>query len=402
MTSICAAAILTAGAQQLSGSWQGSLDMGGTKLRTVINITDGKCTVDSPDQGAYGIEARTEHISADSLCISIPATSASYAGGLHGGTLKGTFRQMGMAFPLDMKKVEIVRNRPQTPQPPLPYPTEEVTFENSEAGAVLSGTLSYPAGWSGKEKTPVVLMVTGSGPQDRDEEMCGGHKPFFVIADYLARNGIATLRYDDRGTGKSTGDHKNATTDDFMADAAAGIRYLKTTGKFGTVGVLGHSEGGSIAFMLAARGVTDFIVSMAGPGVRGDSIIAEQTRRMTNKPNVTTDMIRTAAKMQNNPWMNRFIDYSPAADIAAVRCPVLDVNGGKDIQVDADINLGAIRRLLSGNARTTIKEYPDMNHLFQHCTTGAVSEYGEIEETVAPEVLEDITRWIKDIKPQPL
>lgn len=393
---LCAAFTLTAGAQQLGGSWKGSLNVGGRQLAIVININGDKCTVDSPDQGAYGIEAKTLICSADSLGITVPAIGAAYNGGLHDGILKGKFTQMGMSFPLELKQTEIVRNRPQEPSLPLPYRTEEVTFCNEAAEAVLAGTLSYPEGWDGKTRVPVVLMVTGSGQQNRDEEICG-HRPFFVIADRLARHGIATLRYDDRGAGKSTGDASRATTADFMTDAAAGIGYLKGTGKFGSIGVLGHSEGGTIAFMLASRGKADFIVSLAGTGVRGDSILTEQTRKLTGNPAADVATVGASAKAQQNPWLSHFVDFSPAADIAATRCPVLALNGGKDVQVDAKTNLNAIRRLLSGNAAATIKEYPGLNHMFQHCTTGNVGEYGEIEETVSPEVLKDIAEWINGL-----
>lgn len=396
LTLLCAAGMLTAGAQRVGGSWKGRLDAGGASLAIVINISDGKCTMDSPDQGAYGIETEMRHLSADSLNIVIPAIGGSFDGGLHDGMLKGTFRQMGMAFPLDLTPTVVTRNRPQEPALPLPYSTEEVTFRNAAADATLAGTLSYPEGWDGTKRVPVVLMVTGSGQQNRDEEVCN-HKPFLVIADYLARNGIATLRYDDRGAGKSTGDASRATTADFMDDAAAGIDYLKGTGRFGPVGVLGHSEGGTIAFMLAARGKADFIVSLAGTGVRGDSVFFEQTRRIVGNPALDMKTVTASAKAQDNPWLNHFLDFSPAADIAAIRCPVLALNGDKDIQVDAKMNLGAIGRLLSGNANATTKEYLGLNHLFQHCTTGAVGEYGEIEETISPEVLKDIAEWINGL-----
>ena len=438
----------SAAAQTVEGSWTGKLDVMGTQLNLVFNITKGAdgafaCTMDSPDQGAKGIPAEITVTDGVNVKISMPALMAAYEGELKDGMLKGTFTQSGMSFALDMKPGTVERRRPQTPKEPYPYATEEVTFTNTADNATLSGTLTYPVGFDGMKKgtVPVVVMVTGSGLQNRDEEIFD-HKPFLVIADFLAHNGIATLRYDDRGAGKSTGDAVNGTTENNMKDALAAVDYARGTGKFGRTGVLGHSEGGAIAFMLAARGKADFIVSMAGPGVRGDSILLAQNRRGMMQggvpANMADDYCKVLAKMfavmaqlgtvsdpaakvreiaketgvslpeplvQNfaksmeicTPWLKYFIGYDPSADIKAVKCPVMAVNGSKDVQVTAANNLAAIRRLLPENSRNLIKEYPGLNHLFQHCTTGLTTEYGQIEETVSPEVMQDIAAWITEV-----
>jgi pimeloyl-ACP methyl ester carboxylesterase len=228
-----------------------------------------------------------------------------------------------------------------------------------------------------------------------------------VIADFLARNGIASLRYDDRGAGLSTGDIENVTTEGFCRDAAAGIAFLRKTGHFSKIGVLGHSEGGSIAFMLAAQKKCDFIVSMAGPGLRGDSIIVEQTNellRQQGQPATMTvrQMRLTMLLQKTNPWYDYFVDFDPAPVIKQIKCPALFLNGDKDSQVMAASNIPVIRALLSDNEKhqlpdnQVIKVYPGLNHLFQHCTTGMPAEYGSIEETISEEVLHDIAEWIKN------
>ena len=241
-------------------------------------------------------------------------------------------------------------------------------------------------------------MVSGSGLQNRDEELFG-HRPFLVIADYLARHGVAALRYDDRGFGESTGGElENATTEDFMQDALAAVEFLKGSGRFSKVGVLGHSEGASIAFMLGARGKADFVVSLAGLGVRGDKALTAQVNRimeLSGQPGtMTEEMYRQNARLEGNAWLNWFIDYDPTGDIAATCCPVMAVNGSKDCQIISSLNLEAIRAELPQDSRNLIKEYDSLNHLFQHCVTGAVTEYRSIEETVSAELLADLAGWI--------
>lgn len=435
-------------AQAIEGSWTGKLNVMGNQLNIVFNIAKGDggdltCTLDSPDQGAEGIPAEISVTGGTKVKITVAALMAAYEGELADGTIKGNFSQGGMSIPLDLKPGKVERRRPQTPKTPYPYATEEVTFTNEADNATLCGTLTYPEdfGKAAKGSVPIVVMVTGSGAQNRDEEVFG-HKPFLILADFLARNGIASLRYDDRGVGCSTGNTADATTDNYMKDAMAAVNFARSTGKFGPVGVLGHSEGGAVAFMLGARGKADFIVSMAGPGVKGDSILISQNRLALAgaglpqgladaycaalacvlrgiedgsarlRPDSTVQAAVKAAGTQlpaglvnnlhsvisqSSPWFKHFISYDPSADIRGVKCPVMAVNGSKDTQVTATDNLAAIRSLLPANSQNAVKEYAGLNHLFQHCATGQVTEYAQIEETLSPEVMQDIAEWIKDV-----
>ena len=386
----------------MDGVWTGKLNVGPQTLTLVLHVaheTSGNvvCALDSPDQGAMNIPVKSDYCSADSISVSLEQLGLSYQGRLKGGEIVGTFTQ-GMAFSLTLKRGEEKLKRPQNPVEPFPYKTEEVTFINATDKATLVGTLSYPTDYK-KGKTPVVLMVTGSGQENRDEEIFG-HKPFLVIADYLARHGVASLRYDDRGFGKSTGgDVKHATTADFARDAASGIEFLHTLKCFSKVGVLGHSEGGSIAFMLGAKGKVDFVISMAGIGVRGDTALTAQANRLlelSGQPmRLSTLQYRVNAYMKKSPWLNFFMDYDPSGDISKAFCPVMAINGERDVQVISSLNLIGIKAHLTENPKNFVKEYPALNHLFQHCTTGNVSEYRMIEETISPEVLEDIVRFIK-------
>ena len=386
----------------MDGVWTGKLNVGPQTLTLVLHVaheTSGNavCSLDSPDQGAMNIPVKSDYCSADSIRVSLEQLGLSYQGRLKGDEIVGTFTQ-GMAFPLTLKRGEEKLKRPQNPVEPFPYKTEEVTFTNATDKATLVGTLSYPIAYK-KGKTPVVLMVTGSGQENRDEEIFG-HKPFLVIADYLARHGVASLRYDDRGFSKSTGgDVKHATTADFAWDAASGIEFLHTLKCFSKVGVLGHSEGGSIAFILGAKGKVDFVISMAGIGVRGDTALTAQANRLlelSGQPmRLSTLQYRVNAYMKKSPWLNFFMDYDPSGDISKTLCPVMAINGERDVQVISSLNLIGIKAHLTENPKNFVKEYPALNHLFQHCTTGNVSEYRMIEETISPEVLEDIVRFIK-------
>ena len=380
----------------------GKLNLGPQSLTIVLHVNcnaQGKveCTLDSPDQGVKGIAVETDYCSSDSISVSLASLALSFQGKLKGDEIVGTFIQ-GQSFPLILKRGEEKLNRPQNPVAPYPYKTEEVAFKNVADGATLVGTLSYPVGYK-KGKTPVVLMVTGSGQENRDEEIFD-HKPFLVIADYLARHGVATLRYDDRGFGKSTGgDVEHATMLDFMRDAASGVDFLRTSKQFGKVGILGHSEGGSIAFMLGAKGKVDFIISMAGIGVKGDTALTAQANKILEltgqSMRFSTHQYRMNAVIERSPWLNFFIDYDPSGDISKTLCPVMAVNGSRDVQVIPSLNLMGIKAHLKPNSKNIIKEYPSLNHLFQHCKTGDVLEYRMIEETISPEVLEDIVRFIK-------
>ena len=411
ITLLTALVVMTGQAQvnpttALKGSWSGKLKVGAMSLTLVLHLeeADGyvKASLDSPDQGAKGISAYKEYLSDDSVAVKVESIGATYRAKLKDGKLDGTFSQMGMKIPLVLTKGVPEVKRPQEPKAPYPYETEEVTFKNEADGATLSGTLTWPVGYDKnlKKKKPVVLLfVSGSGQQNRDEELMN-HKPFLVIADYLARNGIATLRYDDRATGKSVGgDVKNATSEDFARDAAAGIEFLRSKKTFSKVGILGHSEGGTIAFMLGGQQKVDFIVSLAGPTVKGDTLLAAQSNRILSlsgmPANMTVEKYRQTATSVKIPWLDWFNDYDPSDNIRKTRCPVFALNGDRDCQVISSLCLPALKVLLPSSKKHLIKEYPELNHLFQHCTTGLPDEYGQIEETISPEVLSDIAGWIK-------
>lgn len=413
ITALLALIVLTGAAQvqpttALLGSWSGKLKVGVMSLTIVLHLeqADGYVAVslDSPDQGAKGISAFKEYLSDDSLAIKVESIGVTYRAKLKDGKLDGKFVQHGFTIPLELTQGVPEVKRPQTPQPPFPYETEEVTFRNERDSATLAGTLTWPVGYDAKskQKPMVVIFVSGSGQQNRDEELFE-HKPFLVLADYLARQGIATLRYDDRATGQSVGgDVKNATSEDFARDALAGIDYLRNRKAFSKVGILGHSEGGLIAFMLGGKKKVDFIVSLAGPSVKGDTLLATQGNRIMilsgQLPNMSVKKYRETVAEMNNPWINWFIDYDPSDDIRQTRCPVFALNGDRDCQVISTLCLPAFQRLLPTSKKNRIKQYPGLNHLFQHSATGVPTEYGEIEETIAPEVLSDIAEWINSIK----
>ena len=418
LTLIC----LTASAQE--GSWKGELDLGSMKLPFVFNFSADGCTMDSPAQGAKGIKAEKTADADGTIKVTVSAIGASYEGRLEGDAIKGTFRQGGMSLPLTLKKGTVEVERPQTPKPPFPYTTEEVSFRND--GFTLNGTLTLPEGVT--KDTPVVVMVTGSGQQNRDEELFM-HKPFAVIADALARQGIATLRYDDRGYGDKSVAFQNYTTVDFKTDAEAALALMR--GRFKNVGVLGHSEGGTIALMLAAEGKTDFAVSMAGMAMPGSETLLKQNRDGLKKAGVPDDMAEAycqalgetfrciaegkaaetgcsgkvppqlrqmfdkAVKQCETPFFRCFVTLDIRASLKDVKCPVLAINGTKDTQVDCQQNLDALRQGLTG-CKPRIMAFDNLNHLLQHCTTGDVREYQQIEETIAPEVLETIAKWITE------
>ena len=393
-------------AKALDGAWTGKLQFGGMSLTIVIHLDRDEtgqpiCTLDSPDQGAKGIKGKVDHLTDDSVAVSVASLNALYKGRLTGDSIKGTFRQNMMALPLVLHRGEEAVSRPQTPQPPFPYSTQEVTFVNDRDKATLAGTLTFPVDDKNVrlKNTPVVVMVSGSGQQNRDEEVFE-HKPFLVLADFLARHGIASLRYDDRATAQSTGgDVANATTEDFMRDAAAGVEFLRRQGTFRRIGILGHSEGATIAFMLGQQKKVDFIISMGGVGVKGDTVLTAQANKILelngSSQKMSTQAYRQTLSSQNIPWVKYFIDYDPTDALRAIRCPVMAINGALDCQVISSLNLPAIRQALPKNRKHFFKEYPGLNHLMQHCTTGNSNEYRAIEETLSPEVLEDIAEWIR-------
>ena len=409
----------------LKGAWTGKLNVYGNELTLVFHFNGEDCTLDSPDQGVKGVPAKLER-TVTGIKVAVPSINASYEGVNMGESIMGTFKQHGQSFPLTIKPGLLKRNRPQTPAMPYPYQTQEVCFNNGDA--ILKGTLVIPENAS--RQTPVLLMVTGSGLQNRDEEIFE-HKPFAVIADALARAGIATLRYDDRGFGESTGDVVNCTTEDLKNDAFAGVQLLRS--RFDKVGVIGHSEGGTIALMLAAEKKVDFIVSLAGMAVSGKETLLWQNRlalAAANIPSETIDVycnaldevfdasisgtampsttqynlptslaqnLTVVTKQLQTPYMKQFLTLDSRPLLGNITCPVLALNGSKDTQVEPESNLGALRSGLQKNAKNKLEAIEGVNHLFQHCKTGMATEYGNIEETIAPEVLEKMVYWLSNL-----
>lgn len=396
---------ITAFAQNFTGSWTGIISAGGSSLHIVFNISQDAegntvCTMDSPDQSVKGIPAQIVFESSDSISIRISNLGIEYNGKFNGDMICGVYSQLGLELDLDLKNEKIVYNRPQNPPPPYPYTTEEIEFVNDEANATLSGTITYPVGYIQGKKVPVVVMVTGSGPQNRDSEIYE-HKPFLIIADYLARNGYATLRYDDRCVGKSTGRFQAETTKEVAKDAALAVKYLRDTKKFSKIGVLGHSEGGNVAFMLGADKLIDFAITMAGVGVKGDECLYQQgiaiAKQSGQEYQLTKEQLREYLIGTMSPWYEFFLDYDPASDISKTTCPVLVMNGEKDLQVIASSNVEAIKGNLPKNKKSQVKIYPGLNHLFQECATGLPTEYINIEQTISPIVLEDIAAWLNQL-----
>ena len=439
-------------AQDVTGQWNGVLSIQGMNLRLVFHINTGDgytSTMDSPDQGALGIPVASTAFDGSKLSLAVPTIGLSYEGEFKTDSIVGTFKQGTLTVPMSLiRTLEEVKPviRPQEPKPPYPYRSEEVSFENKTAGIRLAGTLTLP---SAGDNFPAVILITGSGPQDRNEEIMG-HKPFLVIADYLTRHGIAVLRYDDRGFAQSTGNFSTATTADFADDAESAIAYLKTRKEINShkTGLMGHSEGGVIAPMVAARSKdVAFIVMLAGTGIRGDVLLLLQQElvyRVSGMPedkrtetiqinakifdwmvntkelvsqqqiidfmtSMKTDIetlvpegisadnyIQQFASSLSSVWMQYFLRYDPAPALEKVQCPVLAVNGSKDLQVPPKENLTAISEALKrgGNQKVTLKEYPGLNHLFQECTTGSPAEYAAIEQTFSQEVLGDLVGWI--------
>ncbi len=441
------------------GIWLGTLKAGVIELKMAFDISkdkDDKLTAKfySLDQTKEAIPVKGVTFADGKLALDLSDLGAKYDGTLNdkGDAISGEFVQSGMTMKLDVTRVEKlpVANRPQTPKAPFPYPSEDVTFENKIAKFELAGTLTLP---KGDGPFPAVVLVSGSGPQDRDETLFD-HKPFLVLADHFAKNGIACLRYDDRGTHKSKGKFVDATSADFATDASAAVTYLKGRKEIDAkrIGICGHSEGGIIAPLVAAEHPQDvaFIVLLAGPGVSGDRILFQQAFDFSKQLDPKTDekevkesidaimpVLRAAkttdeakekltdvmkgliAKEKDekkraeaekavpasvgrlaDPWMRWFACHDPAPTLEKVTCPVLAVNGEKDVQVKAKDNLEAIESALKKGGNKTFKcvEFKGLNHLFQPSKTGQVSEYGNIEETMAPEVLKTLTQWIKERK----
>ena len=421
---LMAVAAVTLKAQ--TGAWTGKLKVSGVELALIFNIGEESATLDVPDQGAKDIPVEVSRDAVGGITLNVPAINASFKGLWAGKVIAGTFTQHGMSFPMTLTPGAPVVRRPQTPVGPFPYTTEEVSFSNGDA--VLKGTLTMPADCD--RKTPVLVMVTGSGLQNRDEELFG-HKPFAVIADAFARAGIATLRYDDRGFGESTGDVVLCTTEDLKNDALAGVKLLRD--RFERVGVIGHSEGGTIALMLAGERQVDFAVSLAGMIVSGAETLLAQNRRAfesaglpeseveafarllsdtftairTRSPLPSADNYDITDALRKNyaaalpsfrtPYMEFFLGLDLSASLSGITCPVMALNGTKDTQVQCDRNIAVLKAGLPSNSRSVIRAEDGLNHLFQHCVTGEFSEYKEIEETFSPEVLSEMIAWIKTL-----
>ena len=442
--------------KKLVGSWAGALKVQGTELRLVVNFRLNEAdsmivTLDSPDQGAKDIPTSKVIIREDSVFVSVKKIGGKFSGKIDPEFtfLDGQWKQSGMPFPLKLDRMEkpFTLSRPQEPKPPLPYRSMDVVFHNSQGGIDLSGTLTLPE----KEgKYPVAILVTGSGPQNRDEELMG-HKPFMLIADYLTRQGLAVLRFDDRGVGKSGGTFKTATTLDFAADANAAVDFLKTQPEIDTsrIGLIGHSEGGLVAAIVASvRPDISFIVLMAAPGLVGEKILLTQSGQIAQASGSSDPDIREAEKINKeiytvlkknkdneqaakkiraifasyekkhakdsgytkmsesalsgqvesltSPWFRCYLTLNPEDYLSKVKCPILAINGSLDLQVSSKENLEAIEKALifGGNPNYTIEELPELNHLFQTAKTGSPAEYGKIEETISPVALELIGKWI--------
>ena len=436
--------------------WEGKLESNGQEINfwlKVFNENDTiKATLDIPEQGIVAKDIDEISFSCRSINFKIKDYIANYAGTIDSScvSITGAWEQAFKKYPLNFQRLKEEPRllRPQEPKPPFPYKSEEVSFENKKANIKLSGTLTLPEdSWN----SPAVILVSGSGPQDRNSEITG-HKPFLVIADYLTRNGIAVLRYDDRGTAESEGDFSTATTTDFASDAEAAFEFLKNHKGINSkqIGIIGHSEGGIIAPLLASQ-IKDiaFIVMLAGPGCSGEDILYQQTRLISlaegKKERDINKNIRFLSKLYKiaksdksykeafnslrklykrktflmsekkrkeklltkastelvimqilSPWFREFLRIQPADYLKKVKCPVLALAGSKDLQVPPNPNITNIKNILSasGNKNVKIVVLDNLNHLFQHCTSGSVSEYAFIEETFSEEALEIIANWI--------
>ncbi len=462
---------LNAQSQSITGNWEGTLNIQGTELPIVFHIKKDSsnnlsATFDSPKQNAYNLPCSDVITKGDSLILTMKMVNGKYEGLLSADrrTLTGKWFQGANNLPLDLKKTNDIATakefkRPQTPKPPYTYQSEDVLYFNADKSIQFGATFTYPLKTTNK-KYPAVILITGSGQQDRDETIFE-HKSFAVIADYLTRQGIAVLRVDDRGKGKTTGDYSKSTSADFKLDAEAGINYLKSRSETDTLnlGIIGHSEGGMIAPMIAAkRKDIKFIVLLAGPAIpiinlmetqsvdvsaasgvpandlelfrplyknmvmaiipEKDTAIATKNATdvfnywqnktpvsvVNNTTGVTDEKSKAAyigifVKQLQQPWFRYFMQFNPEDYLSKVHCAVLALNGEKDIQVAAGANLANINKVLSENHNSNFKTQaiPGLNHLFQHCIKCSVAEYGELEETFAPEVLQIMGDWIKGV-----
>lgn len=442
-------------AQDITGKWYGKINVMGTELLFGLDFSKKDAvysgTMDIPQQNAKGIPLTSVTFDQKKLVFRFDPAQFAYTGELKDTNIfEGVFSQNGQNYALQLsreKSEEKKLNRPQEPKGPFPYAIEEVVFENEKDKITLAGTLTTPQ----KEDYPVAILISGSGPQDRNSEILG-HKPFWVIADYLTRNGIGVLRIDDRGVGKSGGHHALSTSYDFAADVESAVRFLKS--KKGVnpkkIGLIGHSEGGIIAPVVASKDKSiHFLVLLAAPGIPCDELMLQQTYLIGKVSGMNANELAEAKKInqrtyaivksnktdtdaqqalevlftemysQNpefvslseadkkaalrqqiapilSPWYRNFIRFEPSVYLEKVSCPVLALNGEKDLQVPSNSNLEGIQKALKkgGNKKVTVKEYSGLNHLFQACETGSAEEYGAIEQTFSPVVLTDIKDWI--------
>ena len=446
--------VVVAQEADLSGTWSGSLDVMGQKLPLVFHFEQEgeswKGTADSPAQGAKGMPLKNILFNGLMTSWEFEQIPALYEGVLVGDTLKGNFTQSGTLFQLDLTRVPagskaMEMARPQEPKPPFEYEEMATSFKNA-SGHVIAGTITKP---KGAGPFPAVVLISGSGPQNRNGELFG-HQPFWVMADYLTRNGIAVFRYDERGVGESEGDLSQATSYDLKDDAADALFHLKKYPFVNQrkVGAIGHSEGGMIGWMLAAAANLDFLVALAAPVVPIDEFMEQQTLTVLKVANASEEIIEqrltlnkkvykavkntesyndleenlekmlrehlvelgiseesleveTSAIMDAfgptlSPWFFEFMKFSSEPFIEKIQIPVFAAFGGKDIQTSAPMNSEALRKMTTEKGDLfNIVTYPDLNHLFQTAETGSVAEYATNPETFNKEVLDDIIKWVK-------
>jgi pimeloyl-ACP methyl ester carboxylesterase len=446
--------IVSAFSQDISGDWNGEAKRGEKLITFVFKIENENSkyssTMSVPTFRVSGIKPSTTTFIDEKLIIDGSNVGMRYEGVFKKETqqFEGTYKEGGIELVLNLKRGTVkvtASKRPQEPVKPYPYYEEEVAFENTEAKIELAGTLTLP---NKNGKFPVVILISGSGPQDRDESFMG-HKPFLVLSDYLTKQGIGVLRFDDRGNGESTGDFGNATTEDFSKDVLSAITYLKTRNDVDikNIGLIGHSEGGIIA-PLAANNSKDvaFMVLLASTGISGTELSVMQSKTLRQFPvkdeiayekntrkaiaivtsnksdleikneltthynafikpiltslNVPEEkinlFIESQLKTSLKPWSRYFLQYNPADEIEKLQMPVLSLNGSKDTQVNAKINQEGIRNALikGGNKDYEIIELENLNHFFQECETGNMGEYRKIEQTFSPTALKEISNWI--------
>ena len=432
---------LTLGAQDITGKWYGYPDLKNMRLRLEYHVEKAgggyQVTLKIPDLSEKTYRADAVELADHVLTVNIAdAQTRSILRLQADGSLKGTFLWEGYDFELLLTRTPVVFKRPQTPKEPFSYHSEEVTFQNADDGVTLAGTLTGPASGA---RCKAVVLVSGSGGQDRNNTF-SEHKTFFVLADYLARHGIATLRVDDRGVGKSGGNLKESGLPDADADAVAAVNYLKQRPEINadSVGVIGHSEGAFVAFSMAARKEVPFIITLAGGGVSGSELLLMQRAALLRASGVKEDFIekynnymrqaqdivlqsgdaatcerkltelfngtplagQAAATTQQlyNVAKIELLKYNPEWDFPEITCPVLALNGDKDCQVPVE-NLEFIRKGISENGNTQVKTivFPGLNHMFQPAVTGSPVEYSDIEETIAPAVLQEIVNWLNQL-----